>query len=100
MMNILKLEKDEKREDNIIKNMKNLFRLRKEIDNSGTKNIRNLFILKNENEEIKDKISRHIRTFFEEEDDYYKPINLGNFWNDNYIEYESNGDKNKNPSIP
>ena len=39
-------------------------------------------------------------TFFEEEDDYYKPINLGNFRNDNYIEYESKCDKNKNPSIP
>ena len=37
-----------KREDNIIKDMTNLFRLRKEIDNSATKDIRNLFRLKKE----------------------------------------------------
>ena len=55
MMNILKYEKDEKREDNIIKDIKNLFRLRKEIDNSGTKNIRNLFILKMKTKKSKTK---------------------------------------------
>ena len=30
---------------------------------------------------------------------YYKPIRVGNFWNNNYIEYESNGDINKNLSV-
>ena len=35
----------------------------------------------------------------EQEDDYYKPIRVGNFWNNIYIEYESNGDKNKNLSV-
>ena len=29
---------------------------------------------------------------------YYKLIRLGNFWNNNYIEYESNGDRNKEKS--
>ena len=42
---------------------------------------------------MKDKIIKYIKTLFQEEDDYYKPIKEGNFWN-NYIEYESNG-KNK-----
>ena len=27
---------------------------------------------------------------------YYKPTRVGNFWNNNYIEYESNSDKSKN----
>ena len=54
-----KLEK-RKREDNIIEHIKNLFRLRKEIDNSITKDIRNLFRLKKENETISDKIIRDI----------------------------------------
>ena len=36
---------------------------------------------------------RNIRTLFEQEDGYYKPIRVGKFWNNNYIEYESNGDK-------
>ena len=46
---------------------------------------------------IKDKIIRDIRTHFEqEEEDYYKPERVSSFWNNNYIEYESNGDKNNN----
>ena len=35
----------------------------------------------------------------EQEDDYYKPIRVRNFWNNIYIEYESNSDKNKNLSV-
>ena len=31
--------------------------------------------------------------------DYYKPIRNGNAFSSNYIEYESNGDKNKSLSI-
>ena len=38
-------------------------------------------------------------TFFKQEDDYYKPIRVGNFWNNNYVEYESSGDRNKNISV-
>ena len=34
----------------------------------------------------------------EEDDDYYKPKRSSNFWNNNYIGYESNGDRNKNLS--
>ena len=30
---------------------------------------------------------------------YYKPIKVCNFWNDNYIEHESSGDRNKNQSV-
>ena len=65
------------------------------------KSIRNLFKLKKENEAIKDRIIRDIRTLFEqeEENDYYKPIRVGNFWNKNYIEYENSGDRNKNLSV-
>ena len=33
------------------------------------------------------------------QDDYYKPTRVGNFWNNNYIKYESNGDRNKNVSV-
>ena len=41
---------------------------------------------------------RDIKTF-EEEDNYYKPIKVGNFWKNCYIEYESNSDKNKSLSV-
>ena len=62
------------------------------------KSIRNLLKLKKENEAIKDRIIRDIRTLFKQ-DDYYKPTTVCNFWNNNYIEYESNSDRNKNLSV-
>ena len=37
--------------------------------------------------------------FFEEGDNYYKPIRIGNFWNKDYIEYGRSGDKNKKLSL-
>ena len=43
---------------------------------------------------VKDRISRDIRNLFEhEEEDYYKPIRISNFWSNNYIEYKSKGDR-------
>ena len=35
----------------------------------------------------------------QEEEDYYKPVRVGNFRSNNYINYESNGDINKNLSV-
>ena len=41
-------------------------------------------------------MTKDIRTLFEQqEEDYYKPKRVSNFWNNNYIEYESTGDKNR-----
>ena len=34
-----------------------------------------------------------------EEECYYKPVRVGIFWSNNYIEYESNGDRNKTLSV-
>ena len=39
-----------------------------------------------------------ISNLFEHEEDY-KPVSVGNFWSNNYIENESNGDRNKTLSI-
>ena len=45
------------------------------------KDIRNLFRLRKESEAIKDKIVRDIRNLLEhEEEDYYKPVRVINFW--------------------
>ena len=52
--------------------------------------------------QLSKKIIRNIRTLFkqeEEEENYYKPKRLNNFWNNIYIEYESNGDKTRNLSL-
>ena len=52
------------------------------------RDIRNLFRLEKENKEIKYKIYRGIRNIFEyeeEDEDYYKPVEVGNFCSNNYI---------------
>ena len=60
----------------------------------------NLLKLKKENKAIKDRTIRDIKTLFEQqEEDRYKPVRVSNFWNNNYIEYERSGDKNKNLSV-
>ena len=47
--------------------------------------------------ESKYRVIRDIRKHFEQEDDYYYKLErLSKFWNNNYIEYESNGDRTKN----
>ena len=49
-----------------------------------------------------DKIIKAIKgriVLFEQEEDYYKPVRVGNFYSTNYIKYESNGDRNKSLSI-
>ena len=40
---------------------------------------------------------RDVKNLFdhEEEDNYYKPVKVSNFWSSSSIEYESNGDRNK-----
>ena len=48
---------------------------------------------------IKDQIIRDIKTLFEQEEYYYKSKKVNSFWNNNYIELEINGDKNRNLSL-
>ena len=40
-----------------------------------------------------------IRALFKQESDNYQAIRVDNFWDNNYIEYESNGNKNKSLSV-
>ena len=56
---------------------------------------------KKQNERINTvKIIRDPRALFDqEEEDYYETKRLSNFWNNNQIEYENNGDKNRNLSF-
>ena len=36
---------------------------------------------------------KKINIFEDEEKDYFKPVIIGNFWNNNYIKYKSNDDR-------
>ena len=51
------------------------------------KDIRNLFRLKNEVKGINNIVLRYVNNLFEnenEEENYYKPVRVNNFWSNNY----------------
>ena len=67
-------------EENIIKDIRKLFRLKKKLNYIAIKDIRNLFRLEKEVKAIKDRILRDIKNCFQhEEENYYKPVRINNF---------------------
>ena len=64
---------------------------KKQSEQNIIKNIRNLFKLKKENEAIRD--------LDQEEKDHYEPRRVWTFWNKNYVRYKSSDDRNKNLSV-
>ena len=75
-------------DDTTIKDVTNLFWLKKEIYDTTAKDIRN------KNKSTKTRIIRDTRHLSQhEEEDYYKPVRVGNFWSNNHIEYEKNREK-------
>ena len=89
------MENPSSEEEKIIKDIRNLFRQKKEQSDTAIKDMRNL---KNE---VKDIVLRNVKNLFEfeKEENYYKPVRVNNFWSNNYIEYKSKGDKNRILSI-
>ena len=58
--------------------------------------------IKKINKGIKDRTLRDIRNLFEneeEQENYYKPVRVSNFWSNDYIENEGKDDRNKPPSF-
>ena len=84
------------KEEGIIKDIRNLFRLKKQLNYTAIKDTRNVFRIEKEAKAIKDRILRDIKNLFEhEEENYYKLVRVTNFWSNNYIEYRSKSDRNK-----
>ena len=83
-------------EENIIENIKKIFRLKKR-----TKLHCNWRYGGKQTKAIKERIFRDIKTRFEykEEETYYKPVRVSNFWSNSYIWFESNSDRNKTLSV-
>ena len=81
--------------------MRNHSRLIKELNYTAIKYIRYLFRREKQTKAIKVRILRDIKNLFEyeEKENYYKPLRVSNFWSNNYIEYESNGNTNKTLSV-
>ena len=62
-------------EKNVIKDIRNLFRLKKEQNCTAIKDTKNLFRQEKETKAITDRTLRYIKNHFEreEEENYYKP---------------------------
>ena len=88
-------------EEKITKHIRNLFRLKKELNYTAIKDIRNDFRLEKEVKAIRYRIISDIKNLseHEEEEKKYKPVRLSNFRSNNYIEVESNGDRSKTLSV-
>ena len=73
------MEKLSLQEENKIEDIRNLIRLKKELNYTA----------------IKDRILRDIKNIFkhEEEENYYKPVIVNNFRSNSYTEYKSKGDR-------
>ena len=63
-------------EENIIKDMRDIFRLKKEQNYIAIKDVRNIFRLKKQIKGIKDIVLSNIKNLFEYEKEvnYYKPV--------------------------
>ena len=81
------MKKLQKIEDNIIQDVRNLFRLKIEIDDTKIKDIKNLSRM-NQNKAFKERLITDVMNLFEheEEEDYCSPIRVVNIWNDSYVE--------------
>ena len=90
------MESSSLEEESIIKNVRNLVRLKKETDDNTIKDI--FLDQKNEIKQLEIEYLEIIRNLFEhegQEENFYKPVKVSNFWSNNYIDYESKGEKKK-----
>ena len=88
------MESSSLEEESIIKNVRNLVRLKKETDDNTIKDI--FLDQKNERKQLEIEYLEIIRNLFEhegQEKNFYKPVKVSNFWSNNYIDYESKGEK-------
>ena len=74
------MENPRSEEEKITKDIRNLFRLQKELNYTAFKDIRNLFRQEKETKAIKHRILRDLKNLFQhEEENYYKPVRVNNF---------------------
>ena len=88
------------KQEKMIEDIRTLSKLKKEQNYTAIKDIKKLFKLEEETKAIKDRILRGIKYHLgheTEEVNYYKPVSK--FLSNNYIEYESNGNRSKALSV-
>ena len=86
-------KKTEKFKDQIIKGILNLFGMKDKKEERKRLEKLERKIQEHNERLISNRMIRGIRTLFEQEDDNLKPKGRNNFWKNNYIEYQSSGDK-------
>ena len=98
-MKNIKISKETKLKD--VRNLFRLNKLKKETNDATINGIIFFFLDYKKKKAIKGRIIRDIRILFEhkEEENYYKPVRIGNFWSKDYVEYKSNSDRNKTLSV-
>ena len=68
------------KEENMMRDIRNLFRLKNELNYTAIKDIRNLFTLEKETKAIKKRTLGDIKNLFEHgEENYYKPPRVSSF---------------------
>ena len=86
------------KKEKLIKDIRNPFRLKTELNYTTIKDIRNLFSRQKQTKGIKDRILTDIKNLFEHEEkekNCYKPVRVSNLWSSNYIEYEIDSDRSR-----
>ena len=63
----------------MIKNVRNILRLKKEKDDIAVKDIRNLLVWKKKRKQLKKEYLEILGTFFWHKEDYNKPVRVSNF---------------------
>ena len=87
------MESPRSEDDNIIKDIRNIFRLKK-------LNFTAIKVIRDKDKAIKDRILRDIKNLLEhKEENYFKPVKVNHFWSYNYIEHKNYGDRNKTLSV-
>ena len=86
------------KEENTIKDLRHLFRLKNiKLNYTAIKFINNLFRPEKETKAITDRIRKDIQNPFDhkEEENYHKAVKVSNFWSKIYMECKSNSNRNK-----
>ena len=87
-------------EEKIIKDIRDLFRLKEELNYTPIKDIRNLFRQEKETKTVKDRrVSSQVISSQQKLVSFGVTIILNIFWSNNYIEYKNNGNWNKTLSV-
>ena len=74
--------------------------MKKELNYTAIKDIRNLFRLQKKIKQLKIEYLEILKIFLSmKKRKNFKLVRINNFWSNNYIEYESNADRNKTLSV-